>query len=157
VHLSEEVTIRQCTPDDVAQMVEVERSVYGSAAFNTIFFRELHDLFPTLLWVAVDGPKVVGHVCGAVAHGGEVGWILNLAVLAHYRRQGIGLRLVKQEIDQLLAAGVTRIKITSEPENVSAIKLYAKLGFHETGLERDYYRDGMDRLILEYCPDPERE
>jgi ribosomal protein S18 acetylase RimI-like enzyme len=155
VYLSEEVTIRQCTPDDVVQMADVERSVYGSAAFNTIFFRELHDLFPALLWVAVDGPKVVGHVCGAVAQGGEVGWILNLAVLAHYRRQGIGLRLVKQEIDQLLAAGVTCIKITSEPENVAAIKLYARLGFHETGRERDYYRDGLDRLILEYSPEGE--
>jgi len=105
--------------------------------------------------VAVDGPKVVGHVCGAVALGGEVGWILNLAVLAHYRRQGIGLRLVKTEIDQLRAAGVKRIKITSEPENLAAIKLYARLGFHEVSLERDYYRDGLDRLILEYCPEGE--
>jgi len=94
--------------------------VYGSAAFNTIFFRELHDLFPMLLWVAVDGPRG-GHVCGAVASGGEVGWILNLAVLAITDGRDRGAP--GQTGDRPASGGgVTRIKITSEPENVSAIK-----------------------------------
>ncbi|MEW6254134.1 MAG: N-acetyltransferase, partial [Planctomycetota bacterium] len=80
---------------------------------------------------------------------GQVGWILNTAVLAHYRRQGIGRMLMEHGVAALRAAKVRRILVTSEPENVAAIRLYEKLGFRAARTEADYYGDGCDRLILE--------
>lgn len=144
-----DIAIRQFTLADLEQVTELETVVYGSGGYGAIVFRQLYDLFPSLLWVAADGPKVIGHVCGAIAAGGEIGWILNFAVQAHYRRQGIGLRLLQKGIVQLLAAGVRTVRITAETENHAALRLYRTLGFREVGLEGNYYGDGLDRLVFE--------
>jgi ribosomal-protein-alanine N-acetyltransferase len=149
MNFNTDITIRQFTPADLVEITALEKSVYGSGAYSTFFFRQLHDLFPTLLWVAEDDGKLVGHVCGAVTLGGRVGWVLNTAVLAHYRRQRIGQRLLERCLEELRAAGVERIRTTSEPENVAVIRLYEKLGFHKIGVGENYYGEGSDRFLFE--------
>jgi len=146
-----EVIVRLFTPADLLPCTEVEQAVYGSGAYSTYFFRQLHDLFPRLLWVAEDRRtgKIVGHLCAAIGQGGQTGWILNTAVLAHYRRQGVGRRLMEQGMAELRAAGVRRALVTAEPENEAALRLYEKFGFRPMRIEADYYADGCDRLILE--------
>ncbi len=146
-----EVIVRLFTPVDLLPCTEVERAVYGSGAYSTYFFRQLHDLFPRLLWVAEDRrtAKIVGHLCAAIGQGGQTGWILNTAVLAHYRRQGVGQRLMAQGMAELRAAGVQRVLVTAEPENEAALRLYGKFGFQPVRLEPDYYGDGCERLVLE--------
>ena len=146
-----EIAVRPFAPRDLAQCTDVEQAVYGSGAYSTFFFRQLHDLNPALVWVAEDQRtgKIVGHLCAAIGRGGQVGWVLNTAVLAHYRRQGIGRLLMERGVAELRAATVRRMLVTSEPENVAAIRLYEALGFRPVRTEPDYYGDGRDRLILE--------
>ncbi len=136
-------------PSDLPQITDVEQSVYGSGAYSKYFFRQLYDLFPTLVWVAEDDGKLVGHVCAALAQDGVTGWILNTAVLAHYRRQGIGQRLTFNSIEALLKAGARCIKVTAEAGNNPAIRLYEKLGFRTVVTAENYYGDGVDRVIME--------
>jgi [ribosomal protein S18]-alanine N-acetyltransferase len=147
--LSANIVLRPFEPDDLEQCAAVERSVYGSATFRPIFFRQLYDLAPAMQWVAADGSKVVGHLWGATVQGGQLGWILNLAVLAHYRRQGIGERLLQTEIDTMREVGVPGVRITAEAENADVVRLYEKLGFRRIGFETNYYGDGLDRAIFE--------
>lgn len=153
MNVSPNVIIRPFVPADLGQCTAVERAVYGSATFRPIFFRQLYDLAPSMQWVAADGSKVVGHVCGAIAQGGEIGWVLNLAVLAHYRRQGIGERLLRTEVEALCQASVRVIKTVAEGENNAVIRLYEKLGFRRAGFELNYYGDGLDSAIFEYHPE----
>jgi len=151
VNAAPDVIVRLFTPADLIPCTEVERAVYGSGAYSTYFFRQLYDLFPRLLWVAEDRRmgKIVGHLCAAIGQGGQTGWMLNTAVLAHYRRQGVGRRLMEQGMAELRAAGVQRVLVTAEPENEAALRLYEKFGFQPVRLEPDYYGDGCDRLVLE--------
>lgn len=149
LNANNQITIREFVPEDLPQVTAVERSVYGSGAYSTYFFRQLHDLFPKLVWVAEDKSKLVGHVCGAVTLDGDTGWILNFGVLAHYRRQGIGRLLLEQCITHLEQAGVERIQVTSEPENDAAIRLLGTLGFEQLGVAENYYGEGLDRLIFD--------
>jgi ribosomal-protein-alanine N-acetyltransferase len=142
------VNIRLFEPADIPQITELEHSVYGSGAYLGHFFRQLHDLFPTLLWVAEQGGRLVGHVCGAMAQDGQTGWILNFAVQAHFRRQGIGEQLLQRGVEQLQLAGARSIMTTSEPDNGPALRLLNKLGFEEIGLAEDYYGEGDDRRLL---------
>lgn len=146
-----DITVRPFTPRDLAQCTNVEQAVYGSGAYSRYFFRQLHDLNPALVWVAEDRRtgKIVGHLCAAIGRGGQVGWILNTAVLAHYRRQGIGRMLMECGVAELRAAGVRQMLVTSEPDNDAAIRLYERLGFRAAHTAPDYYGDGRDRLILE--------
>jgi ribosomal-protein-alanine N-acetyltransferase len=147
-----DITIRPFTPDDLLDVIEVEKNVYGSAAYLPLFLRQLYDLFPGLVYVAQADPFVIGHVCGTIAGDGSTGWILNVAVVARYRRQGIARRLFRTVIDALWAAGVACIKITAEDDNRAAIQLYQSLGFRRIGTGADYYGDGRDRAIFELTP-----
>ncbi len=145
---SKEVTLRRLTVADLKAVAEIERKVFGSGGYQLLAIRQLFDLFPSLVWVAADtGGKVVGHVFGAVAEGGETGWILNFGVLAHYRRTGTGTRLLETLIEQLIAAGVLRIQTTAEVDNDDAKRIYGRLGFAPTEIVTDYYGDGTDRQM----------
>ncbi|MBN2303136.1 MAG: GNAT family N-acetyltransferase [Anaerolineae bacterium] len=149
-------TIRLFCLDDLRATSDIEQAVYGSGGYRPLIFRQLHDLAPTLqLVAAVDtggASKVVGYLSGAVAQTDHTGWILNLAVLAHFRRQGLGRRLIAQGIENLLAAGAARIRVTAEVDNDTAVRLYERLGFRQIGIGENYYGDGHDRRIFEYTP-----
>lgn len=144
-----DIIIRPFTPDDLLDVIDVEKNVYGSAAYLPLFLRQLYDLFPNLIVVAQANQFVIGHICGAIAGDGKTGWILNVAVVARYRRQGVARRLFQTVIDSLWAAGVERIKITAEYDNHHVISLYEVFEFRQIGTETDYYGDGRDRVIFE--------
>jgi ribosomal protein S18 acetylase RimI-like enzyme len=148
--------IRQFTPDDLLDVIEIEEMIFGSGAYRPLFLRQLYDLFPTLIWVAEADSRIVGHLSSAIAQDRETGWIVNAGVLARYRRQGIGQQLLRHGVDQLVKAGAKRVKITADESNQPAIHLYEKLGFHQIGAGADYYGDGRDRLIFEYDPQGEK-
>lgn len=145
----EEIVLRLFRPSDLAQITELERKVYGSGAYSYYFFRQLHDLFPRLVWVAERGGQLVGHVCGAMDCSGGTGWILNLAVQAHSRGRGVGGQLVSAVVEELRANGVHAIRTTLHPENEAGIRVFERIGFRPVRIEEDYYGDGVDRLILQ--------
>lgn len=144
------VTIRQFVPDDMIQVSEIERAVFGSGGYHPLYIRQYYDLFPSLIWVAADEDRrVVGHVFSAIEQGGTTGWILNFAVLPHCRRAGIGRRLLTRAVEGLIAADVDRIKITAEVNNDGAMRVYQAVGFTQVSVGANYYGDGTDRAIFE--------
>ncbi len=77
--------------------------------------------------------------------------ILNLAVEASQRRQGIGWLLVQKAIAECKAAGVKTIFLEVRESNEGALKLYARAGFQEGGRRAEYYREPTeDALILQH-------
>jgi ribosomal-protein-alanine N-acetyltransferase len=70
-----------------------------------------------------------------------------VAVDPHWRRQGLGRRV----LDQLLATGhrrgAGRATLEVACGNAPARGLYGSLGFTEAGVRRGYYRNGDDALI----------
>jgi len=57
-------------------------------------------------------------------------WLLHqIVVLPNYRRMGIGYQLMKKLISHVKRNGGKKIKLYVKPDNLSAIKLYTKLGF----------------------------
>ncbi len=141
--------IRPFTPDDLMDVIQVEKNVYGSAAYLPVFLRQLYDLAPDLIQVATAGDFVVGHICGAMAADGVTGWVLNVAVVARYRRQGLACQLFETLLARLRDAGVKRVRTTAEDDNKAARHLYGKMGFRDVGSEANYYGDGGDRRIFE--------
>ncbi len=77
--------------------------------------------------------------------------ILNLAVEASQRRQGIGWLLVQKAIAECKAAGVRTIFLEVRESNQGALRLYARAGFKEGGRRAEYYREPTeDALILQH-------
>lgn len=97
-------------------------------------------------YVALDGDRVVGWAdifagwADAVRHCGGLG----MGVLAPYRGQGIGERLLRACLAKAQAKGITRVELEARADNGRAIRLYERLGFTHEALKRNAMRfDGV--------------
>ncbi len=103
---------------------------------------------PLSLWfVAVEDNSVVGYV-GSQSVMGEAD-MMNLAVEPSYRRNGIAQALVEHLIQALEERKVHSLALEVRVSNEPAKALYAKLGFRQVGLRKNYYRNPKeDAMIL---------
>lgn len=137
---------RKMMPEDVAQVAQLEAQYFSCPWSEKSISGELTN--PLSLWlVAVENDLVVGYV-GSQSVMGEAD-MMNLAVLADYRRQGIGNLLVGSLIDQLRNNGVHCLTLEVRASNVPAIALYDQMGFVQVGRRPGYYTAPKeDALIL---------
>ncbi|MFJ1267921.1 N-acetyltransferase family protein [Legionella lytica] len=70
------------------------------------------------------------------AHVGSLG----IGVLAAYRGQGIGKKLMHAAIQQAEQKGLTRIELTVREENLPAIAMYEQFGFVKEGVHKNAVR-----------------
>jgi putative acetyltransferase len=97
-------------------------------------------------FVAVDAGRVVGW-CDilrdwtvAKAHCGTLG----MGILPEYRGAGLGRALLAASLAKAWAIGLTRIELEVRSDNLSAIRLYERLGFRKECLKRNAMRfDGV--------------
>ena len=106
------------------------------------------------MFVALSGVAVVGWAdvtpvdIPECSHRG----ILGMGLLAPFRGQGLGERLLQACIAQAPRAGLAKIELTVFSANARAIALYRKAGFADVGFIRDYRRvDGntFDAMLME--------
>ncbi len=103
----------------------------------------IHDL---VQFIALDGDRVVGWAdifpawADAVKHCGSLG----MGVLAGYRRQGMGERLLRACLAKARAQGMTRVELEARADNAGAICLYERVGFEHEAVKRNAMRfDGV--------------
>ncbi|MBO5837041.1 MAG: ribosomal protein S18-alanine N-acetyltransferase [Oscillospiraceae bacterium] len=134
------------TQEHIGQIAALEQENFSMPWSENAISAELKN--PLSLWiVAVDRQKVVGYV-GSQSVLGEAD-MMNLAVDAMYRRQGIGKQLVLSLIDGLAHNAVSKLTLEVRASNTAAISLYESLGFLQVGRRPNYYSGPKeDALIL---------
>lgn len=144
---SKMIMIKKMTDANVPQVAELEKLCFGSAAWSekSIASELTNDL---ALWlVAEDGDSVVGYV-GSQTVFPETD-MMNIAVTPERRREGIAEVLVDSLVVELKRLGSDSLTLEVRVSNTPAICLYQKLGFHEAGLRKNYYRNPKeDAMIL---------
>ncbi len=140
------IEIVKMTSAHVAQIAELEKQCFSDPWSEKSVASELENELS--LWlVAVDGNVVAGYI-GSQAVLGEAD-MMNVAVSADYRRQGIAQRLVSALIEALKAAGNHCLTLEVRASNEPAKALYEKLGFVQVGRRPKYYeKPKEDALIL---------
>ena len=100
------------------------------------------------LWlVAEEEGQVAGYI-GSQTCGDETD-MMNVAVHPDFRRRGIAQALVNALVEELKAIESRLLTLEVRASNTPAITLYEKLGFHEIGRRKNYYRNPKeDALIL---------
>ena len=135
------------TIDHVAQVAELEKVCFGSAAWSeNSVASELNN--PLSLWlVAEEDGHAVGYV-GSQTVMDETD-MMNVAVHPDCRRQGIAEKLIVALVEELRKNGSRCLTLEVRASNASAIALYEKLDFQQIGLRKNYYRNPKeDALIL---------
>nr|WP_158666979.1 GNAT family N-acetyltransferase [Latilactobacillus sakei] len=121
-----------------------------SEAFCELMLQSVVDSVNDALWVAVDGPVIVGAARlvsepePGLQHIGE----LSVAVLKAQWRQKIGTQLLTALLQAISASGQPRrIMLTVQERNQRAIQLYQQLGFQvEAQLKAGYYDPAVGML-----------
>lgn len=71
--------------------------------------------------------------------------VLGMGIVAAYRGQGIGGRMLASTLELARARGIRRAELNVRTDNAPAIALYRRFGFVEEGTCRNYMRvDGVD-------------
>ena len=97
-------------------------------------------------WVAHDNGQLIGLAGGMVVEGDVQ--ILDVAVAAGHRREGIARKLLGHVSYDAQMLGCSTASLEVEAENEGAIALYRALGFEEVGRRRGYYGLGTDALVM---------
>ncbi len=79
--------------------------------------------------------------------------LMNLAVLAPFRRQGVATRLVCTALQAGLERSATRAMLEVRASNHEALTLYHRLGFRQTATRARYYvNPDEDAVLMEMAP-----
>ena len=139
--------ITKMTEKHVAQVAELEKICFGSAAWSEKSIASELENALSLWIVAVEDEQVLGYV-GSQTVIDETD-MMNIAVHPDYRRQGIARELVAQLVEELKLRQSRCLTLEVRASNEPAKKLYKMLDFGEIGIRKNYYRNPKeDALIL---------
>lgn len=94
---------------------------------------------------------VAGYFCFWVVF--EEVRLMNLAVLAPFRRQGVATKLVCTALQTGMERGATRAMLEVRVSNHEAQTLYHRLGFRQTARRARYYDNPEeDAVLMEMAP-----
>jgi ribosomal-protein-alanine N-acetyltransferase len=145
--------LRLLGPKDASALAVLEALVFADA-WDAKHFRALlgQDRFVA---VGAFDPAGLCAYLTAYSVAGELE-IVNVAVAAALRGQGIGRSLLLFFLEQGLLRGATRAVLEVRSGNAAARALYGSCGFVQVGVRRAYYADsGEDALVLEWTPCPD--
>jgi ribosomal-protein-alanine N-acetyltransferase len=164
-------TIRPMEPGDIPTVVAIDRLSFptpwsvSSYAYelkhrHTSFYYVLlkpapNDSKPAQGWrrwlysvtgLAERQSPVIGYVGFRLREAGV--HISTIAVHPEWRGNGLGELLLLTAIEQILAMRLRLATLEVRASNQVAQRLYRKYGFHFTGVEQGYYRDGEDAWLM---------
>jgi ribosomal protein S18 acetylase RimI-like enzyme len=131
---------------DLDAIFQLEQKLFGHHAYPRFFFRQVFDCWPQGLLIAKEEEQINGYVLMATSDEQNTHWILSLAVDSQHRGKGIARLLVEAALTKASAGSV--VKLTVDPNNAPAYKLYTSLGFKVLEKEEDYFGDGEPRLVM---------
>lgn len=140
------MTILEMKAEHVPQVAELEKLCFADPWSQMSIESELKNVWSCWL-VAVEGDQVVGYIGSQTAI--DETDVMNVAVHPNFRRRGIAEILIGCLIEALKKRGSHALMLEVRASNAPAIRLYEKMGFHQVGCRKNYYRNPKeDALIL---------
>ena len=146
LHEVPEVQIRPMMEIDLPDVAGIEQRSYAFPWSENIF-RDCLRVGYTCRSLDLAG-QIIGY--GVMSLGAGEAHILNVCVREEFRNLGFGRRLLEQLLERAVASGVAEAFLEVRPSNLSAIRLYQRLGFEQIGIRRGYYQapDGREDAIV---------
>lgn len=132
--------------DHVSQISHLEAQCFSDPWSEKSIASELEN--PLSLWlVAEENGQVWGYVGSQTVL--DESDMMNVAVDPGFRRQGIARALIETLIAELSKMGSRCLRLEVRVSNENARALYARMGFQQLGLRKNYYHNPKeDALIL---------
>ncbi|MDF2924755.1 MAG: GCN5-related N-acetyltransferase [Paenibacillaceae bacterium] len=129
-----EVSLRQVTRDNLRECIQLKPSAeqQGFVAPNVISLAQSKvekDWYPLCIYA---GDTMVGFAMYGIDADDRKMWISRLMIDENYQGRGYGQAALKRLIDLIEQHGFTEVFLSIEPENITARRLYEKVGFVST-------------------------
>ena len=149
------LSIAPMRPDDLDDVLEIERAVFSVPWSRRAFLVEVEDKEISIPRVARLAAAVVGYaIAWRVVDELHIG---NIAVAPSTQRQGIGRAILTHLLDTARAYSLAYATLEVRVSNAAAIALYERSGFRPVAMRRRYYPDnGEDAMVMlrEIVPRP---
>lgn len=143
------VHIRWMIRRDMSDVLEIERSIYGSAAWNEDNFITCLRQRNCIGMVVETDEKIIGFMLYEL-HKHRLN-IISFAVAFDWRRLGVGTQMVAKLAGKLSSHRRTSLTLAVRESNLDAQLFFRSQGFAATGVERNFYEDtGEDAYAMEY-------
>jgi ribosomal-protein-alanine N-acetyltransferase len=145
------VEIRHTTLADIPQIQALEIRSATAAHWNAGQYKALFadDAPERIVLVAQNDhgdQEVVGFLIARCLAGD---WeIENIVVEDRHKKQGIGMRLMRQLLSEARVAGAISIILEVRDSNTPARRLYESIGFKSDGRRKSYYKHPNEDAIL---------
>jgi ribosomal-protein-alanine N-acetyltransferase len=145
--------IRRFTPEDFQEIVEIEEEAFSE--HNSLVYMSFYEMVGDGFLVAVQDGKVVGYIVGYRSAENE-GHVFSIGVRKEYQGRGIGTELIHAICDIFIANGLKYARLEVRKSNMRAQKLYRSIGFVPCWIEKKYYSDGEDGMVMKMHLHPYR-
>jgi [ribosomal protein S18]-alanine N-acetyltransferase len=140
------VILRKMTLDDVEQVVAIDKMSFSLPWPTSSFHFELTDNPASRCWVAeLDGRIAAMLVAWFIVD--EI-HIATIATHPDFRKQGIGKKLLLFTLQSAKDEGAVSSFLEVRESNDTALMMYRKFGYVESGRREGYYRDNGEDAIL---------
>jgi len=140
------ISLREVDENNFDEVISLQVEKYCA---SNIYSLAQARIFPDAIPLAIyNDDTLVGFIMyGIEPRDNNEYWIDRLMIDEKYQNNGFGKKALEIIIEKIKQDKThNKIKISTNPENTIAIKLYKKLGFYETG--ELHYDEAL--LILEY-------
>jgi ribosomal-protein-alanine N-acetyltransferase len=149
--------VRVFTVNDLERVMQINSKCLPEN-YSSYFYRDLYTKYPETFLIAEADGEIQGYIMIRVERGwskkgklspARLAHVVSIAVMAGYRRRGIGEALIKQAMSRGRRLydcneGYLEVRVSNEP----AIGLYSKLGFSKVKRNYGYYLDGEDAWVM---------
>ena len=140
---TQELRIRKFESQDLTAISEIEQLSFKDP-FPSYFLSQLAEANPDTFLVAVRTDRVVGYA--VIDRWPDQEHLVSIAVIPESRKTGVGQALLDHLIRKVQSES---LKLEVRRSNKSALELYRKNGFVQTGVAYSYYTDGEDAIQME--------
>jgi ribosomal-protein-alanine N-acetyltransferase len=139
--------IMPARPDDLDEIMEIERLGFASPWSRQVFVEEFEQEFSQIVVVRhEDNHRVLAFIIFWVVHD-EI-HVLNVSTHPDWRRRGLAQRLMEHAIRTGLARNARLVTLEVRRSNRAAQALYAGMGFQQVNVRRRYYENAEDALVM---------
>ena len=147
--VTEALTFRRATLPDVSALTQLESRCFDSDRISSRSFRRfITEKRSDLLLVEHDG-SVVGYFLLIYRRGTSLARLYSLAVDPDKRKRGIAELLMSAAEKAASARNCVLLRLEVRFDNLSAIRLYQKLNYHEFAVKHDFYEDHSDSICMQ--------
>ncbi|KYK31544.1 MAG: hypothetical protein AYK22_02300 [Thermoplasmatales archaeon SG8-52-3] len=133
-------SIRKITINDLDSIVELERKCFNRfIAYTPKQLKYLITIANSNCLAEIINEKLRGFIIVLYNRRSKVAGIETLNVDPLFQGNGIGKKLIKAAEEDMYTMYIKKIRLEVSVGNISAIKLYERLGFIKIALLKEYY------------------